>query len=70
MAVALVLVLVNELVSGVDTSPAAAADGQLHLNLTKGASALIDSATDLTIRNPEAYAHVHDDVEPYRLTGP
>jgi hypothetical protein len=61
---AMALVFVNDLASAVDTTPAAAADGQLHLNLTEGTRALIDSATDLTIRDPEAYADVHGDVEP------
>jgi hypothetical protein len=59
MAMFLVLVIVNDLASGIDTSPAAAADGQLHLNLTQGARALVDGATDLTIRNSEADADVH-----------
>jgi hypothetical protein len=34
MAMLVVLVLVNDFASRIDTSPAAAADGQLHLNLT------------------------------------
>jgi hypothetical protein len=65
MAVFLVLVLMDDFASGIDTSPAAAADGQLHLNLTKGARALVDGATDLTIRNSEADADIHG--EPWPL---
>jgi hypothetical protein len=55
------LVIPNDVPSGIDTSSAAPADRKLHLNLTKTARSVIDGATNLAISNPVTNADVHDE---------